>query len=64
MIAISALTTTNPFQFPPFSIPSWLIFAYAGVAITAVGIVVLILVLEQRKLKRMPKLSPSGSPYP
>jgi hypothetical protein len=64
MIAISALTTTSPFQFPPFSIPSWLIFVYAGVAVTAVGIVVLILVLDQRKLKRMPKLSPSGSPYP
>jgi hypothetical protein len=33
-IAISGISTTNPFQFPFFSIPPWIIYLYAGLYTT------------------------------
>ena len=52
MIAISNLSTTKPFPFPLFLIPSWIVYLFVGLAITAVGIVVIVLLLEQRKRKQ------------
>jgi len=50
MIAISSLSTTRSLPF--FSIPPWIAYLYAGLAVTALGIVVAILVLEQRKRRQ------------
>ena len=52
MIAISNLSTTNPFPFPLFSIPSWLIYLFAAWAAIGGGVVVIVLVLEGKKGKR------------
>jgi len=52
MIAISNLSTTNPFPFPLFSIPSWLIYLFAAWAAIGGGVVVIVLVLEGKKRKR------------
>ena len=59
MIAISGLSTRGPFPFPfpLFSIPPWTIYLFIGLAATAVVLVITIIVLDQRKLKRMPKLA-------
>ena len=51
MIAIASLSTTSPFPFPFFSIPSWIIYLFTGLTVAAVGAVITILLLEQRKRK-------------
>ncbi len=50
LIAISNLSTTNPF--PLFSIPSWIIYFLAAWAAVGVGVVVIVLVLEGKKRKQ------------
>src|SRR2546426_3877189 len=52
MIAISNLSTTNPFPFPLFSIPSWAVYFFAAWALIGVGVVVMVLFLEHRKRKQ------------
>jgi hypothetical protein len=52
IIAISNLSTTNPFVLPFSSVPLWIIYLYTGLAVAAVAVVVAILVLEQRKRKQ------------
>ena len=52
MIAISNLSTTNPFPFPLFSIPSWVVYFFAVWAAIGVGVVVIVLVLEGKKRKQ------------
>ncbi len=52
MIAISTLSTTSPFPFPLFSIPSWIIYFLAAWAAIGVGVVVIVLVLEGKKRKQ------------
>ena len=52
LIAVSNLSTTNPFPFPLFSIPSWVIYFLAAWAATGVGVVVIVLVLEWKKRKQ------------
>jgi len=52
MIAISNLSATNPFPFPLFSIPSWVVYFFAAWAVIGVGIVVIVLVLERKKRKQ------------
>ncbi len=49
IIAISNLSSTSPFPFPPFSIPSWIIYLFIGLAATAVAVVITVIVLEQKK---------------
>ncbi len=49
MIAIASLTATSPFPFPLFSIPSWIIYLFIGLAATAVAVVITVIVLEQKK---------------
>jgi hypothetical protein len=49
VLALSAPTT--PCNYPLSCIPSWIIYLYAGLAITAVGVVVTVLVLESRRRK-------------
>ena len=51
IIAISTLSTTSPFALPFFSIPPWIIYLYAGLAVAAVAVVITVLVLDQRKRK-------------
>src|SRR5207247_6403275 len=51
MIAISSLSTTSPFPFPLFSIPSWLIYLFAAWAAIGAGVVVIFLVLKGKKGK-------------
>ena len=50
MIAISSLSGSTPFPF--FSIPPWIIYLYTGLAVAALGAVVTVLVLQQRKRKQ------------
>ena len=52
IIAISTLSTTNPFPFPLFSIPSWIIYLFAVWAVIGVVAVVIVLVLEGKKRKQ------------
>ena len=52
LVAISNLSTTNPFPFPLFSVPSWVIYFFAALAVIGVGIVVIVLVLERKKRKQ------------
>jgi len=52
LIAISNLSTTNPFPFPLLSIPSWIIYFLAAWAAVGVGVVVIVLVLEGKKRKQ------------
>jgi len=52
MIAISTLSTTSPFPFPLFSIPSWIIYFFAAWAVIGVVIVAIVLVLEGKKRKQ------------
>ena len=56
IIVLSTLAKGVPIAFPFLSIPFWLIAAYATFAGVAVGIVVLLLYLDRRKLSRMPPL--------
>src|SRR6266699_3211951 len=49
IIAISNPSSTSPFPFPPFSIPSWIIYLFIGLAATAVAVVITVIVLEQKK---------------
>ena len=52
MIGISSLSSTSPFPFPFFSVPPWIIYLFAGLAVSALGVVVTILALEQRKRRQ------------
>jgi len=52
LIAISNLSTTNPFPFPLFSIPLWVIYFFASWAVIGGGVVVIVLVLEGKKRKQ------------
>src|SRR5207245_11239880 len=52
MIAISNLSTTNPFPFPLFSIPSSVVYFFAAWAVIGVGIVVIVLISEWQKRKQ------------
>ncbi len=52
MIAISTLSTTSPFPFPLFSIPSWIIYFFAAWAVIGVVVVAIVLVLEGKKRKQ------------
>jgi len=62
MIAISSLSTTSPFPFPLFSIPSWIIYFLAAWAVIGVGVVVIVLLLERRKQKQ--SLQSKRYPFP
>ncbi len=52
MIAMSSLTSTSPFPFPLFSIPTWIVYFFAAWAAIAVGVVVIVLLFERRKEKK------------
>ncbi|HYU55019.1 MAG TPA: hypothetical protein VEL71_02245 [Candidatus Dormibacteraeota bacterium] len=52
LIAVSNLSTTNPFPFQLFAIPSWIIYFLAAWAAIGVGVVVIVLVLEGKKRKQ------------
>src|SRR5437867_815336 len=62
MIATSNLSTTNPFSFPLFSIPSWVIYLFAAWAVIGRGVVVIVLVLEGKKGKQ--SLQSKRYPFP
>jgi len=49
IIAISSLSETSRFAIPFFSIPPWIIYLYIGLAVAAIGVVVTIIVLDQRR---------------
>ena len=53
MIAISSLSTTSPFALPFFSVPPWIIYLYAGLAVTSVAVVITVLVLDKGKRKAL-----------
>jgi hypothetical protein len=54
LIAISNLSTTNPFPFPfaPFSVSSWIIYFFAAWAVIGVGVVAFVLLFERRKRRK------------
>jgi hypothetical protein len=66
MILFSSFNSTCPLPFycvpPIFSIPPSIIYLYAGLAATAAAVVITIIVLDQRKPNRMPKIAPNSSP--
>jgi hypothetical protein len=49
IIAVSGLSMSNPCSFPFCHIPPWIIYLYIGLAVAAISVVVMILVLDQRK---------------
>jgi len=52
MIVLSSLSAANPFLFPIFSIPSWIVYFFAAWALIGVGVVVSVLLYERRKQKQ------------
>ena len=52
MMTISSLSTTSPFPFPLFSIPSWIIYFFTAWAVIGVVVVAIALVLEGKKRKQ------------
>jgi hypothetical protein len=52
IVAMSALSSTNPFPFPLFSVSPWIVYFFAAWAAIGVGVVAFVLLFERRKRNR------------